>query len=979
MVLKRNVLALALASAGFCFSLGVHAAPTDNSSNPGSASVASNAPTSSPQSTDTQSQTATSNDNAAPKKADQKTQLAKSLDAITVTGYSKSIETAVDIQRYADTIQNVVTAADIGGLPDQSIADALTRLPGVTAERIGGEASQINCNGLSGNFIQTTLDGRVQPSTSGTNYIQFDQYPAELINQATVYKSQQANLIEGGVGCSIAMQTANPLDAKQEQTVNIDMRGSYNNQANDVYGANPEGYRFSAAWQGKFLNDTLGVGLGFARMQQPHVSEQWVGEAFDGLQTLNSTSSQQAYPSQGIQVQQNGGSERRNGYLSTIVWKPTDNLQISGNGFYSQYDDASFGRGFRAQLFDQNQAQITNPVLLPNGAVVGGTVSSNPSSGIDPRTNNPYSNNFSLETTADNYTTHTSVFSGGLNAKWSSGPWTVMADASMSRATSSEINVDTTADPYNGLGTASPSLMSQSLTYGLNGLNIGSLTVPNPGIYTNLGDMALSRYGVYPYVYHDLDKGFRLESTYEFADNSLFSALEGGVYINNHTYNADRSAYVYGSEWGDNPSAGAPLALNSSDAVTTCWRGDFAAMPCFLALNGPAILAANGITNTTPLKSWANNWTYIQSGQVDVKSRDAYLMADIDTNLFDHSVTGNVGVRVVRTSQYSSGLQEVDNNAGVPITDQTGVTSSNYIPVTQGKTYTDVLPSINLTYHFDDANQLRFSAAKVMAPPPISSLLAGHGAWESDGQYNLWSNTSPLLDPMYAGQFDLSFEHYFAESSGAFTAHVFTKHIDSFVQQIVYNDFDFASAGITVPIDPNTGRPYLNGQYQTSFNNTKGGTVHGLDLFYQKTHFLPGVWSGLGVSAGFSLTQSAVQSLSALSGPPQNQGLPGLSKKSASAALFYDNGTFSVRLNGTYRSSFVSDSQMSVNNQIVYFAPETVFDLQTAYNFTKNVSLLFQILNLTNQPTRTYFGNPNQTGTIQYFGQTTYLGVNIKL
>ncbi|MGH8157292.1 MAG: TonB-dependent receptor [Rhodanobacter sp.] len=962
MILKRNVLALALASVGFCATSAVYAAAPLNDQPASPQTASQNAPGAQ----DTSTTDDTTKSSAGARAQALKDAKAKDMQAITVTGYNKSVETAVDIQRYADTIQNVVTAADIGGLPDQSIADALTRLPGVTAERIGGEASQINCGGLSGNFIQTTLNGRAQPSTSGTNYVQFDQYPSELINQATVYKSSQASLIEGGVGCTIAMATANPLDAKQEQTVNVDFRGSYNDQASDVYGANSMGYRFSAAWQGKFLDDTLGVGLGFARMVQPHVSEQFVGEAFDGLQTINAAG-QQGYPSQGIQVQQNGGSEQRNGYVATLVWKPTDNLQVGADGFFSQYNDGSFGRGFRGQLFDQGQAQITNPVYLSNGAIVGGTVTSNATP-----------SNFGLETTADNYTTRSSVFSGGLNAKWTSGPWTVVADVSASRAVSSQINVDTTADPYSGLGTATPSLMSQSLTYGLNGLNIGSFTVPNPGIYTNLGDMALSRYGVYPYVYHDKNQGLRLETTYELADNPVISAIEGGVYINNHTYNADRSAYVYGSEWGDNPSMGAPLPLNSSNAVNTCWRGDFASFPCFLAINGTAVLAANGITATTPVKSWANNWTYIQSGQVNVKSRDAYLMADIDTNLFDHSVTGNIGVRVVRTSQYSSGLQEVDNNAGVPITDQTGVTSSNYIPVTQGLTYTDWLPSINLVYHFNDADQLRLSAAKTMAPPYISSLLAGHGAWEDSGQYNLWSNTSPLLKPMYANTFDASFEHYFPDSSGAFTAHVYTKHVESFVQQVTYNDFDFASVGITVPIDPSTGKPYLNGQYQTSFNNTQGGTVHGLDLFLQKTHFLPGVWSGLGVSAGFSLAQSAVKSESTISGPPQNQGLPGLSKKSATAALFYDNGTFSAQLSGTYRSSFVSDSQIAVNNQIVYFAPETVFNLQGAYNFTKNFSLLLQFLNLTNQPTRTYFGNTQQTGTIQYFGRTTYLGFNLK-
>jgi len=251
-ILKHNVLALALASVGICATSVAYAATPRNDSPAGqNTSAEQNAPTTN----DTGKDTAQSRAKA------QKAAQVKNLQAITVTGFSKSVATAVDIQRYADTIQNVVTSADIGGLPDQSIADALTRLPGVTAERIGGEAGQINCNGLSGSFIQTTLDGRAQPTTSGTNYVKFDQYPSELINQATVYKSSQASLIEGGVGCTIAMQTANPLDNKHDETLNVDFRGSYNNQASDVYGANSMGYRFSAAWQGKFLNDTLGVGL----------------------------------------------------------------------------------------------------------------------------------------------------------------------------------------------------------------------------------------------------------------------------------------------------------------------------------------------------------------------------------------------------------------------------------------------------------------------------------------------------------------------------------------------------------------------------------------------------------------------------------------------------------------------------------------------------------------------------------------------
>jgi TonB-dependent Receptor Plug Domain. len=140
-ILKRNVLALALASVGFCATSAVYAAAPLNDQPAAPQATSQNAQGA--QDTSTTGDTTKSNASTRAKAAaDAK---AKDLQGITVTGYNKSVETAVDIQRYADTIQNVVTAADIGGLPDQSIADALTRLPGVTAERIGGQASQINC------------------------------------------------------------------------------------------------------------------------------------------------------------------------------------------------------------------------------------------------------------------------------------------------------------------------------------------------------------------------------------------------------------------------------------------------------------------------------------------------------------------------------------------------------------------------------------------------------------------------------------------------------------------------------------------------------------------------------------------------------------------------------------------------------------------------------------------------------------------
>ncbi|GLQ98453.1 TonB-dependent receptor [Dyella mobilis] len=961
MKLKRNVLAVALAS-GLCMAFGVQVAAAQTTTQQTGTNTTG---------TSTTSTTSANQTSGSPKSQQQ---LAKSLSTVTVTGFNGSVEKSIDYQRYADTIQNVVTAADIGGLPDQSIADSLTHLPGVSAERIAGQASQINIRGLSGDFILTTLDGREQPSTTGTNYTAFDQYPSELINMATVYKSSQASLIEGGVAGTIAMETANPLENTKDQTLNVDARGSWDGQANDVPRADPLGYRLSVAYQGKFLDNTLGVGVGFAQMYQPHVAEQFVGEASDGgLYQLNKNSPQQAYLPEGVQVQQNGGEERRTGYLGTVAWKPTDELQLTADTFFSKFDNSSYGYGMRSQNYYQNNTQVTDPVFSSLGTVIGGTVTSNsPAQG----------GQFSNETTLDNYTTDTTIFSGGLNLKWNHGNWHVESDLSLSHASSNEINVDATADPYTGLGTSNPQLMSQSANFLLAGRSIGNFSVANPGLYTNLNDMGLSRYGVYPYIYHDKDKAFRTSVQYDLPNNPVFSAIEAGVYANNHGYEADRSVYVYGSEWNTSPSTTnpePPLTIPAADAQVTCWKGKFSGFPCFLTLNGPAILASHGIV-ANPVKNITDqSWSEIQSGSVDERTRDLFLMGDIDSQLFDHELTGNVGVRVSRQSQYAYGLQQVGNGEGILIVDGNGNSSTDYAPLKMGKTYTDYLPSLNLAYHLTDNDQVRFSASKVLSRPPINTMLAGAGSWVSDGQYNVWGGTSPLLQPLRATAFDTDYEHYFDDSTGAVTAGVFFKKVDSFVQNVTYNNFDFASIGITVPTNPATGKPYANGEYQTSYN-AKGGDVRGLEASVTKTHFLPGIWSGLGFDANLALTNSNVHNPTNLAGPTTYIGLPGLSRRVASAAVFYDNGIFSARLSANYRSSFLSNTQIAVTNQLATFASETVYDFQASYNITKQISIVYQMLNLSNQPTRTYFGgSPQQTGTIQYFGRTSYLGFDLKL
>ena len=209
------------------------------------------------------------------------------------------------------------------------------------------------------------------------------------------------------------------------------------------------------------------------------------------------------------------------------------------------------------------------------------------------------------------------------------------------------------------------------------------------------------------------------------------------------------------------------------------------------------------------------------------------------------------------------------------------------------------------------------------------------------------------------------------------------KDLTSYIYTQTRDGYDFSSLVANYVRGPNKPPTQTTGNFSAPFNG-KGGSLRGLELSASvPLNMLTPALDGFGVLGSASFNDSSVTIRSPENASSVGDGpiaLPGLSKRVASAAVFYDYGPFSARVSGNYRSSFLSDTQIAVTNQLVTFAPETVYDFQASYNITDQFKVVYQMLNLTNQPTRTYFGgNPQQTGTIQYFGRTSYLGVEFKL
>ena len=916
--------------------------------------------------------------------ADETTKIAptaeeESIEVIEVRGFRTSLIKSLNSKRFADTVSESISADDLGALPDQSIADALTRLPGITAVRTGGQASGLNIRGLDGDFVFTTLNGREQVTTGGKRAIEFDQYPSELINQATVYKSPKASLIEGGVAGTVELKTADPLQASKEHNFTLNLRGSFNDKAGDVSDADDLGNRLSFSYQGKFLEETLGLALGYAHLYQPSVSSQFIGLQYPSWQRrdVNADGSDDNI-SEGFEMQQKGGEETRDGYMGAIHWQPNDNWSIKGDLFHSKFDSETFARGFRVKSLANGN--ISNAVV-EDGTMTGGTVSTE---GTD---------NFAVFVVNDNDSKYSELTSGAFNIEWNNGDaLTLAADISYSKADGKFVNGGTRAVIYDDMDNQIRS--AESVTYQLNGLNPADVNFAKD--YTDTSTLGLREVGMWPYDQQNDLIAYKLDLNYQLSD-SFISSVDVGVRYSQREFNAQRSQAGYGSEFGNNPDHMPVIRLTDDMTEVVNFGGDLSGYPSFLRIDFDkavdlvnAQLASTGNDPFSPSANWENNWTMIQSGSVNEDVLAGYVQANLDFEIGNLPVTGNIGVRVVNTDQSSKGLQQVGFGLGEAIADDNGTISADYIRNEIGKTYTDYLPSLNLNFHLTENDQIRFAAASVMARPPINKLKSGMGSWYDDTstpgekKYNAWGNTSPLLDPFYADQYDISYEHYFSDTEGAIAIALFYKDIKSFINDFTVQPFDFEAAGFIVPdtiIENGVEYPVVKdeGQYQTAVNNDNGGYIRGIELAYtQVFDFLPDSWSGLGFTGSYSFSDSEVEFETDLGGEPRAIPLPGLSEHVVNTTLFYGYEGFETRVSMRYRSEYVSE-QVAVESQLAYFAPETIIDYQASYALDNGLKFLFQVNNLTDEPSKTHFGEEYQTGTIQTFGRQYFLGLSYTL
>jgi len=139
------------------------------------------------------------------------------VEEVVVTGIKASLINAIEIKRSNTGVTEIITAEDVGKFPDGNIAEALARVSGIAIDRSNIEGKEVTVRGMGAQYNMVTLNGRQMPVAPG-NYdggraYDFGAISSHGIARVEVYKSQNPALPSGGLGATINMVTAKPLQA----------------------------------------------------------------------------------------------------------------------------------------------------------------------------------------------------------------------------------------------------------------------------------------------------------------------------------------------------------------------------------------------------------------------------------------------------------------------------------------------------------------------------------------------------------------------------------------------------------------------------------------------------------------------------------------------------------------------------------------------------------------------------------------------
>lgn len=843
------------------------------------------------------------------------------LDSVVVTGtYRASLEQALDIKRREKGVVDAIVAEDIGKFPDLNLAESLQRVPGVTIMRDAGEGRQISVRGLNADFTRVRINGMealatigATDSSGGVNRgrsFDFNTFASELFSQLLVRKTASPEVEEGSLGATVDLRTARPFDYEgftftgSAQMGYSDLSDDTKPRASALISNTWADRRFGALFSVAYTDRTIvEEGAGSGRWAQGTSNGNFAASSPYAPARLASTMHPR-FPRYSLQEH----DQERLGITTSLQFAPSDSTEISLDMLYAKFKANRTEDYIEAISFSRGASQGGKPqTIVRDGAIDG---NNNLVYGLFDNVDVRSESRFDKATTT--FTQLGLSFDHKFSDDFSMSGLFGRSKSDYDKPIETTIIMDKLdVDGY-------------SWDYRGN----SRLPVINYGVSpTDPNGWTLAEVRVRP---------SRVVNTFDNAQLDFDWGISAGFRIKGGLLS---KKYVFDSkEWRRPSELVVPAFSDGTKNVPASW----VVLASLYGIDAPG----NSTWVVPDYERFAREFNVngnsglfavadrpVNTRTVEEKDDGVYLQGEFNVDIGSIPLSGNFGVRYVKTKQTSTGFATV---------------GSTPVRTTVEREYNDTLPSFNLVAEITPDFLIRLSGAKVMARPGLGFLTPGVTVNVAGGARTV-TGGNPNLDPFRAKTGDLSFEWYFQEGA-LLGLGFFYKDIDSFVQN-ARETRPYSTSGLPVSLLEGTGAGPDDEFTFTIPLNTPGGPLKGVELNYQQPFsFLPGKWSNFGVQFNYTYVDSKIQYLTNTGSASLRTDLTGLSRNAYGATLYYDGERFSGRVSTAKRDDYLTAVPAAdVGNDVQGTDGTTTIDASVSWKVDDHWEISLEGLNLTNE------------------------------
>lgn len=878
-------------------------------------------------------------------------------NTVVVSGIRASLQQSLNVKRNAAANVEVITAEDVGKMPDKNVADSLQRLPGVnissSAAGSGGfdENDRVSLRGTAPSLTQTTINGH---ALSSGDWFVLDQIggavgrsasysllPSEIVGQVIVHKTPTADLIEGGVAGTVDVITRKPLDFRQPF--------SFEASAQEVRStlAKKNDPQVSALVNWKNADGTFGVLLqGFSEKRSLRRDGQellqW-GQIAPGskIATAHPDLANVWYPrliGSSLFEQQ----RKRSGGLLDAQFKPSRDFALDATYFTSKLSASNYNRNYMTDMLGSG---VIGGDVAPDSYMVNNGTLTSASWANRGTAYSPLRYGIVDQINREGAYAKTQFFD--LDGKWRvSEALTLTAKAGKTRGTG--------ATPAQGVYEGD--INNSGVNYQLNGLgNPANVHFPSINTANFTGTVLDWVFGASPASTADDEKYGQIDAAFRLEAGPLQQLKFGFRGTDHHRSNLE---VAQGPNWS-NTSPGSASTNPAWNGTT--YPGDFGSdlggdFPKNVWQLDPNVLTAWG--NLHSNRDVSRTY-YPDMFNLREKTKALYVSGDLEGEAW----SGNVGVRIVRTEGTSNGYQILPNQ--VPGGNLPAFPFGGFVQQTaieNNSTY--ALPSANVKFDVNKDVVARFGVSRTMTRPDFGAL---GGTVTLTDENHTGNGGNAKLKPVISNNVDATVQWYFAPRALA-SVGLFYMDLRNYVGYGTANGVFidsrasqqtgqgvFATYAITAPInvDASVKGAEFNLQLPLGMGFGADGNVTLADS-QQKFGSCPAIATNIASSPCDML---------------------GASKVTANVGGFFENDNFNARLSYAWRSSYLAALDRGTP-----LYQDAVGQLSASVNWsiTKNLTLTFSGQNLNNPILKNYVYNKDQPARFYANGAQYYAGLRLK-